>query len=96
MPWRRVDDHSRRLVDDYHVVIFENDVEWNVLGFGNRRNWWWNLDFDLIGIGDLHSRLLGGCAVYRYVPGLDKTLYPRPGEVGIEFNDFLVESLHGR
>ena len=96
MAWRRVDDHSRRLVDDYHVVVFENDVERNVLRFWNRRNWWRNLYFDLVGIGDLHSCLLGDCAVYRYVPGLDKALYSRPGEVGIEFKDFLVEALHER
>ena len=94
MPWSRMDDHSWRLVDDDHVVVFENDVERNGLRFWNRRNWWRNLYFDLVGIGDLHSRLLGGCAVYRYVPGLDKALYSRPGEVGKEFKYFLVEALH--
>ena len=96
MPWRRVYDHPRGLVDDYHVVILENDVEWNVLWLGNRRNWWRNLYLYLVGIGDFHPRLVCDCAVYGYMPGLDKTFYARPREVGIEFKDFLVEALHER
>ena len=76
--------------------VVENDVEWNVLRFWNRRDWWRNLYFDLVGIGDFHSRLVCDCAVYRYMPGFDKTLYSRPREVGKEFKYFFVEALHGR
>ena len=96
MTRRRMDDHSWCLVDDYHVVILENDVEWNVLWLGNRRNRRRNLYFDFVGIGDFHSRLVCDCAVYRYMPGFDKALYSRPREVGIEFKYFFVEALHGR
>ena len=89
-------DHSWCLVDDYHVVILENDIEWNVLWLGDCRNRWRNLYFYLVRIGDFHSRLVCNRAVYRYVTGFDKTLYARPREVGKEFKYFLVEALHER
>ena len=91
-----MNDHSWRFVDDDHVVVFENDVEWNILWFGDSRNRRRNFYFDLVGIGDFHSRLVCDCAVYRYMPGFDKTLYSRPREVGKEFKYFFVEALHGR
>ena len=96
MPWRRMNDHSWRFVDDDHVVVFENDVEWNILWLGDSRNRRRNFYFDLVRIGDFHSRLVCNRAVYRYMPGFDKTLYSRPREVGIEFKYFLVEGLISR
>ena len=94
MARRRMNDHSGGLVHDDHVVVFEHDVERNVLRLGNRRHRGRNLNLYVVGLRDLHPRLGGDGAVYRDVPGLDEPLYPRPRKVGVKFKDPLVKPLH--
>ena len=94
MARRRMHDHSGGLVHDDHVVVFEHDVERNVLRLGNRRHRGRNLHLYVVGLRDLHPRLGGDGAVYRDVPGLDEPLYPRPRKVGVKFEDPLVKPLH--
>ena len=90
--WRRVYDEPRRLVDHKDVVIFEDDVERNVLrlrlgGHGRRDG-----DVNDVGFIDLGAGLGGDLAIHLDESGVDKPLQPRPGEVGIEGGQADIEA----
>ena len=94
VPRRGMDDHSGALVDDYHVLVLEDDVERNVLWLGDGGDWRQDLDLDLVVGGDLHARLGGDGAVDGDVPGLHQPLDARTGEVRMALAEYLVEALH--
>lgn len=50
--WSRVDDHAGRFVDGEQVVIFVENVKWEVFG-GNREvaEEWCEMDLDLVARG---------------------------------------------
>ena len=89
---RRVYDESGRLVDDKDVVIFEDDVERNVLRLRLGGHRWWNGDVDDIGFFDLGAGLGGNLTIHLDESGVDKPLQPRPGKVGIEGGQADVEA----
>ena len=96
MSRRGMNNHPRRLVDDDHVLVLKDDVERNILGFGDGRNGRRNLNDDLVVFGDLHPRLLGDRAVDRHKTGFDESLDSRPREAGMRFKNLLVDTFDFR
>ena len=76
MPGRRMYHHSRRLVDDDQVVIFEDDIKRNRLCFGLGRHRRRNRHDDRGVRGNLLPRLLGDAPVDGDEACLDEPLDP--------------------
>ena len=77
---RGMHDHAAFLVDDYHVFIFIQDVQGDILRLGFRRFRFRNADGDGITAGDGVFRL-GGRAVDQHVPAFDQALDPGAGKL---------------
>ena len=77
---RGMHDHAAFLVDDYHVFIFIQDVQGDILRLSFRRFRFRNADGDGITAGDGVFRL-GGRAVDQHITAFDQALDPGAGKL---------------
>ena len=93
MSWRGMHHHAWRLVDDYHVIVFKQNVQRHFLWLrisGHRRR---NLNLYIVIIRHLHPCLLGHSAIDRHKAGLYEAFDARAREIGIARQQKFVKSL---
>jgi hypothetical protein len=95
MARRRMDDKTRRLVDDNQICILENDGERHGLGHRLGRFWRWDQERKRITGSQLQRRIVATFRIDRDKARFHQSFEPRARQIRCQQRQNLVEALSG-